>query len=58
MGNDTLDSVLKTLKEKFGHSEFKSSLQKDAVIAAVQGIQLACEISYIGMYNCWSNWKT
>lgn len=55
MGNDTLDSVLKTLKEKFGHSEFKSSLQKDAVIAAVQGIQLACEISYIGMYNCWSN---
>lgn len=37
MGNDTLETVHKTLQEKFGHTEFKSTLQKDAVLAAIQG---------------------
>jgi hypothetical protein len=37
MGDDTLETVLKTLEEKFGHSDFKSSLQKEAVLAVVQG---------------------
>jgi hypothetical protein len=38
MGNDTLETVLKTLEEKFGHNDFKSTLQKDAVLAVVKGI--------------------
>lgn len=38
MGNDTLETVHKTLQEKFGHTEFKSTLQKDAVLAAIQGM--------------------
>ena len=37
MGNETLETVLKTLEDKFGHTDFKSTLQKDAVLAVVQG---------------------
>ncbi|XP_057367265.1 ATP-dependent DNA helicase Q5-like [Daphnia carinata] len=41
MGNDTLETVHKTLEEKFGHTEFKSTLQKDAVLAAIEG---SCDV--------------
>ncbi len=35
---NTLECALKTLLEKFGHTDFKSTLQKDAVLAVVQGM--------------------
>ena len=38
MANSTLECALKSLQEKFGFSEFKSTLQQDAVLAVIQGI--------------------
>jgi len=32
------EKIFKTLEEKFGHKQFKSKLQENAVLAAVQGI--------------------
>lgn len=40
MGTNEIENIMKILEEKFGHTKFKSSLQKDAVLAAVQGISL------------------
>ena len=36
--NKTLECALKVLSEKFGHENFKSSLQQEAVMAVVKGM--------------------
>ena len=33
------EKIFKTLEEKFEHKQFKSKLQENAVLAAVQGIK-------------------
>jgi len=35
----TEERVIDVLKEKFGHSSFKSQLQKDAVMTIAQGMR-------------------
>ena len=36
--NEGLERVLKVLKEKFGFERFRNDLQKEAILAAVKGI--------------------
>lgn len=46
----SVDSVMKCLKDKFGHDHFKSELQRDAVMTVLKGDFFLCDVRHFVFY--------